>query len=316
MGSNQSQLDQIYGKVFAAREAFRPRNDYSDCRDFCDLHIHTTASDGQLTPHEVVSHSLALGLRAISVCDHDTLSGYLELAIAYSAGGLGIVNANDVEVIPGIEISSHWGRWELHILGYFIDPENRQFTELLATLRQSRLQRVEVIAEKLASLGMPVEVSRILELSRGDSVGRPHIAEAMVEKGYTSSVKEAFGLYLGIGRPAYAGRLHLSPAQAIEAIQAAKGLAVWAHPGTTGGDWLLNELVECGLQGIEVYHPEHNCALRQKYLNMARKNRLIVTGGSDFHGASSSEGAMIGDSGIPYENVETMKRLAATAIGK
>lgn len=278
---------------------------------FCDLHIHTTASDGHLTSGNVVQHSLALGLRAISICDHDTMSGYLELAGMYTPGKLGIINVNGLEVVPGIEINSKWEQRELHILGYFVDPLSSGFSQLLSGLRDSRLQRVHAMVGKLASLGMPLEISRVLELSQGDSIGRPHIAEVMVEKGYVSSIKEAFSLYLGMGKPAYVDRRHLTPAQSIAAIRAAGGIAVWAHPGVTGADWLLNELIESGLQGIEVYHPEHDDEEQQKYLDMARENSLAVTGGSDFHSITSSEGATIGDFGITYENFEIMKRLAA-----
>lgn len=278
--------------------------------NFCDLHIHTTSSDGHLTPSEVVQHCLALGLKAIALCDHDTMSGYLEVAGRFAPGELGVIDVTGLEVIPGIEINSRWEQRELHILGYFVDPLSEGLSQLLSHLRDSRVRRIYAMAEKLASLGMPLDMSRVLELSRGDSIGRPHVAQAMVEKGYVSSVKQAFDLYLGIGKPAYVERLHLTPAQSIRAIRDAGGVAVWAHPGVTGADWLLNELIEHGLQGLEVYHPEHDPEEQQKYLEMARQNGLVVTGGSDFHGASASEGADIGTFGIRYEELENLKRLA------
>lgn len=305
----QSQLNQEYrGTSVPAEGSFSRQGNYCD---FCDLHVHTTASDGHLTPKEVVQHSLELGLRAISICDHDTMAGYLELTEEFSQDKLGVVNVNGLELIPGIEINSRWEQSELHILGYFIDPGDGSFLDLLSQLRRSRVERVQVTVEKLASLGKPVELSRVLELSQGDSVGRPHIAQAMVEKGYVSTVREAFELYLGIGKPAYVDRRHLSPAQSIRAIREAKGIAVWAHPGITNADWLLTELMEYGLQGIEVFHPEHDIGSQQKYLHMARENRLVVTGGSDFHSATSSEGAMIGSYGISYDGVQALKRMAS-----
>jgi len=305
----RSQRNQEYREVSPAEDnIFSRKVNYCS---FCDLHIHSTASDGHLTPSEVVQHSLELGLRAISICDHDTMAGYLQLGETYSQGELGIVNVDGLEVIPGIEINSQWEQRELHILGYLLDPGDGRFLDLLSELRNSRVKRVQAMVDRLASLGKPIELFRVMELSQGDSVGRPHIAEAMVEKGYVSSVKEAFSLYLGIGKPAYVSRRHLTPAQAIRAIREAKGVAVWAHPGITSADRLLTELVEHGLQGIEVYHPEHDGEFQRKYLKMARENGLVITGGSDFHSESSSEGAMIGSFGINYESVEILKQVAS-----
>ncbi|NLC14902.1 MAG: PHP domain-containing protein [Firmicutes bacterium] len=310
MSSNQDQ-SQLRNKLHVTSPAEGTFSRGGLLLDFCDLHVHTTASDGHLAPGEVVQQSVELGLKAVSICDHDTMSGYLQLARMYPPGELGIVRLKGLEVIPGIEINSKWEQRELHILGYFVDPLNETFSRLLASLAESRLQRVHAVVERLASLGMPVQVSRVLELSQGDSVGRPHVAQAMMEKGYVSSTKQAFKLYLGIGKPAYVDRHHLSPAQSIKAIRAAGGIAVWAHPGITDADWLVHELMEHGLQGIEVYHSEHDEQEQQKYLNMARENGLVVTGGSDFHGPSSSEGAPMGSFGISYQTLETLKRLVA-----
>ncbi len=282
----------------------------------CDLHIHTTASDGRLTPQEVVCHSISLGLSAISICDHDTLSGYLALAKNRFKDELGIIRFQGLEVIPGIEMSSMWDGKELHVLGYFPDPQNTRLADLLAMLRVSRLERIQGICDRLAALNMPVQPRRVFELSRGDSIGRPHIAEVMVEKNYVSSVKEAFDLFLGVGKPAYVGRFYLTPAQCIKAIRAAKGIAVWAHPGMTGSDSLASQLVKWGLQGIEVYHPRHDLEQQRKFRDIAFTENLIVTGGSDFHGMALSEGAMIGDFGVSYESLEALKNLAKTRINK
>lgn len=280
--------------------------------NLCDLHIHTTASDGQHTPEQVVSYSHRLGLKAISICDHDTLFGFKQLAKVFSTNQDDYIESGIIEVIPGIEINSRWDGREVHILGYFVDPDDNQLSKVLSQLRKSRVIRIETIVEKLNHLGLPVELQRVLELSKGESVGRPHVAEAMIEKGYISSIEEGFDLYLGIGRPAYVERFHLNPVESIKVIRQAKGIAVWAHPGTANADYLLHELVENGLQGIEVCHPEHDHSLQQRYWYMARENKLLITGGSDFHSTSSTEGAMIGSHGVSYESVEIMKQLVGT----
>lgn len=280
--------------------------------NLCDLHIHTTASDGQYTPQQVVSYSHKLGLRTVSICDHDTVSGYEQLARVYPTNQSDDIKHGSIEVIPGIEINSQWGGREIHILGYFIDPDNHQLSKVLSQLRESRHLRIKAMVEKLNHLGIQIELCRVLELSKGESVGRPHVAEAMIEKGYISSIEEGFDLYLGIGRPAYVERFHLNPVESIKVIRQAKGIAVWAHPGTANADYLLHELVENGLQGIEVCHPEHDHSLQQRYWYMARENKLLITGGSDFHSTSSTEGAMIGSHGVSYESVEIMKQLVGT----
>lgn len=280
--------------------------------DFCDLHVHSTASDGQCTPQQVLSLAQKAGLKAISLCDHDTLSGYMELTRQYKAMTDGTVMAFGIEVIPGIEINSEWQGRELHILGYFINPDNREFLRLLAQLRESRLRRLNQILERLANLDISIDISRVLEIAQGESVGRPHVAQALVEEGYANNIREAFELYLGIGKPGYAARSHLNPVESIKAVRRAGGVAVWAHPGTARADNLLGELIEAGLQGLEVCHPEHEHHIQQKYKGIAADNRLIATGGSDFHSLTASEGSMIGSYGVPYDSVRLMKVLSGS----
>jgi len=278
--------------------------------DYCDLHIHTTASDGECTPHQVVSQAREIGLKAISLCDHDTISGFQELSRLYFCCNDGTLAASGVEVIPGIEINSEWRGRELHILGYFINPDDEGFSRILETLRDSRIQRLYVILKKLRKLDVFIDISRVLEMAQGESVGRPHVAKAMVEKGYVGDIKEAFQRYLGIGKPGYAERFHLSPIESIRAIRRAKGVAIWAHPGTAKADDLLGELIQNGLQGLEVYHPEHDRELQQQYKRIAVENRLLITGGSDFHSFSDPVGAQIGSHWISYDSVLHMKQLA------
>ncbi len=280
--------------------------------DFCDLHIHSTASDGQCTPHQVLSLAQKAGLRAISLCDHDTLSGYIELSRLYQTNTDGTVMALGIEVIPGIEINSEWQGRELHILGYFINPADKQFLNLLAQLRESRFQRLKQMLANLAKLDISIDISRVLEIAQGESVGRPHIAQALVEKGYANSIKEAFELYLGIGKPGYAARFHLNPVESVKAVRRAGGAAVWAHPGMAKADNLLGELIEAGLQGLEVYHPEHDYDIQEKYKTMATDNRLITTGGSDFHSLTASGGSTIGSYGVPYDSVRLLKYFSSS----
>jgi hypothetical protein len=217
---------------------------------------------------------------------------------------------NDVEVVPGVEINSQWNGRELHVLGYYTPAGAGPFRRFLDDMQAAREERARLTAAKLERLGMPVELSRVLELSAGDSVGRPHVAQAMVERGYVRSVKEAFERYLGIGRPAYVERLHLEPKAAVRAIAAAGGVPVWAHPGTSHALHLVKGLVEEGLLGIEAFHPEHDHRMSEKCLLLAEEYGLVVTGGSDFHGLSAGEGGDLGSTVVPYAVVSRLKQLA------
>ncbi len=278
--------------------------------DYCDLHIHTTASDGQLSPDEVLSFAQSKNLKAISICDHDTISGYEQLCKLYPSLTDGTLLVSEMEVIPGIEISCSWDNREIHILGYFCDPGCQEFSEIQTRLKESRLKRVNLILDKLKSMGIHIDLSQVLEKSSGDSVGRPHIAQAMYENGYVKSVGEAFELYIGYGRPAYVERFRLTPFESIGSIRHAKGVPVWAHPQLANADHLLPELIENGLQGLEVYHPQHDRHAVGKYKSLASEHGLVITGGSDFHSHSIPYGATIGSYGVCYKTVEVMRSLA------
>jgi predicted metal-dependent phosphoesterase TrpH len=270
----------------------------------CDLHVHTTASDGLLTPLDIVRYAAHKRLRAIGIADHDTVAGLKSLA---SMSG---EVESTVEIVPAVELNSEWKGRELHILGYYVPLSSDPFSDLLSGLQASRRSRIVETVRRLDSLGMPVEESRVFELALGESVGRPHIAEAMLERGYVTSIKDAFDRFLGIGRPAYVERFHLYPTECVRAVRDSGGVAVWAHPGTSRAMGLLESLVKSGLQGIEAYHPEHDERTRRKCLSLAEKYHLIATGGSDFHGAASGEGGDLGSVVVPYEVVQRLKEAA------
>jgi predicted metal-dependent phosphoesterase TrpH len=269
-----------------------------------DLHIHSTASDGKLSPVEVVGVAAEKGLSYIALADHDTVDG---IAAARKAAQ----SYPNLTVIPGIEISTDIPQGEVHILGYFIDYTDAELLSRLEEFKHSRLRRAEQMVAKLANLGKPVEWQRVLELTGSSTIGRPHIAQAMMEKGHVPSFKEAFEEYLGHGKPAYVEREKMLPAEAVEIIVKAKGLAVLAHPLTTEDpEGLLAELKPAGLVGMEAYYNGYSDEEVESLLALAQKYDLIATGGSDFHGIEPEEETAIGGANVPLEVVERLIALA------
>lgn len=246
-----------------------------------DLHTHTIASDGTERPAANVQMAFDAGLGAIAITDHDTVSGVAE---ALSAGReLGI------EVVPGVEISTVANGQDIHVLGYYIDINNEQFLHRLASLRDTRDTRNNMIIDRLQQLGLDITMAEVLReveniKSKGDTVGRPHIAAVLLNKGYVSSISEAFDRYLGTGAAAYANPPRIEPATAIGWIQEAGGKAVLAHPGIYHDDALVEAIIHQGLDGIEVYHSDHTSEEEAKYLSLAQRSGLLITAGSDFHG--------------------------------
>ncbi|SFL47989.1 hypothetical protein SAMN03159341_106268 [Paenibacillus sp. 1_12] len=248
---------------------------------YADLHSHTLASDGMQSPAENVRLAVAAGLGAIAITDHDTVAGLQEALAAGEQYG--------IQVVPGVEISTVAAGEDIHVLGYWIDYENELFLERLANLRHVRDRRNEMILEKLNELGVPLtmeEVRASLQVSKkvDETLGRPHIADALLRKGHVTSIAEAFDRYLGKDGAAYFNPPRIEPATAIQWIQDAEGVPVLAHPGLYGQDQLIGELVESGLAGLEVYHADHTTQQEQHYLSIANQYGLIVTAGSDFHG--------------------------------
>jgi len=262
-----------------------------------DLHIHSTFSDGQLTPGEIVECSKRDGVSTIAICDHDSISG-IDEAVAASKG--------DIEIIPATELSANIGKVDIHLLGYYIDYKNSELAAFLAQFQRYRLLRIKRIVEKLYQDGVRLNFERITEIAGQGSIGRPHIAQSLLAEGYVHSIGEAFGKYLGYHCPYYEPKKSISPKEAIKKIKDYGGIPVFAHPGTIKDDGLVYQLIEDGIAGIEVWHPEHSNAYQQQLLAIAIKNSLLVTGGSDYHGNKSH--CRIGKPSCPAEDLLSLKR--------
>ncbi len=275
-----------------------------EARSRADLHIHTHASDGRYSPAEVVRMAAELGLGAIAIADHDTVDGIEEaLTEADAVGG--------IRIVPAVEINTDHGESEVHILGYFVDFRDEGFRSFLAGQRDSRSTRAAAIVKRLRDLGMPIDFERVKDIARG-AIGRPHIALALTEKGFASSVDDAMDRLLSRGRPAYVPRNKLTPVAAVRAVVEAAGVPVFAHPGTAGCDGLIEDLVKAGLGGLEAYHPQHDAAAQRRYAAMARARGLVATGGSDFHGPQWAGNVGIGGVWVPVHTVSLLlERLTA-----
>ena len=244
-----------------------------------DLHLHTTASDGRLSPADLVARASQARLTTISVTDHDTVAAFAEVSAA--------ARRASIRVVPGIEITSIDDGRDVHLLGYFFDPVSAALGTFLEGQRALRVARVREIGIRLSELGMPVDVEAVLQAAAhrpGASVGRPQLARALVAAGYVVSVQEAFELWLATGQPAYVPRTGPSPATAIEVIHGAGGVASFAHPGVTRRDSLISALVDRGLDAIEVYHSDHAPEDERTYQSLATRLGVLISGGSDFHG--------------------------------
>ena len=244
-----------------------------------DLHVHTTASDGRFSPEKIIEQAMEAGLSYIAITDHDTVDGLIQLNKLQQSLPENLV------VIPGIEFSTDIGKYEVHILGYYIDIFNTKLRSQLDILIAHRHNRARETIDKLGQLGYFITYQRVMELAgKATSIGRPHIGEALVEKGYFSSISDVFMTLLAKSAPAYVPHYKLSPTQIITLIQEAGGVPVLAHPGLIGNDTIILEIINVGILGIEVYHPKHDNVQIQKYLTIANNHQLAITGGSDFHG--------------------------------
>ena len=269
-----------------------------------DLHIHSTVSDGRFSPEEIIRKAAELGLTVIALADHDSVGGIMPALKAAKAFPW-------LKVIPCVEISTDISNGEVHVLGYFIDYTNRELRAVLERFRSSRRRRAQGMITKLADLGINVEWRRVQEIASGDSIGRPHIAQAMMEKGYINSLREAFTKYIGQGGPAHVEREKLTPVEAVELIVRANGLPVLAHPFTTNNpEAMVIELKEAGLIGIEAYSHGYTADESNKLISLADKYNLLVSGGSDYHGLEADNEAMFGSLDVPMESAERLMALA------
>lgn len=272
-----------------------------------DLHTHSTASDGSLTPTELVNYANAKGIKVLALTDHDTIAGITEAIEASQKVG--------IDFIPGVEISALWLIGTMHILGYYIDPDNELLRGTLEHLQRLRDERNHKIIEKLKEHGVDITYEEVEKVA-GGQIGRLHMARILIEKGYASDVQSAFKKFLTNGAPTYIPKVRLEPPKAIKLIKSSGGIPVLAHPWTLGLDDfrdlenLFIELSESGIEGIEAYYPDHSKELTEFCIEMARKLGLLITGGSDFHGANKKHidlGVGRGDLVIPDELAAKLK---------
>jgi predicted metal-dependent phosphoesterase TrpH len=269
-----------------------------------DLHVHSNVSDGKYTPEEIVAKAARAGLEYLALTDHDTVDG---LAPATKAAGA----FPGLTFIPGVEISTDVPDGEVHILGYFIDYTSKDLTSNLKRFRDSRLGRARGMVDKLHRLGIDIDWRRVQEIAGDGTVGRPHVAQAMLEKGYIETFAEAFDKYIGRDGPAYVEREKMTPAEAVALILRSGGLPVMAHPFTVPDpERVLAELKEAGLIGIEVYYKDNTEEQTDALLGLAQKYGLIATGGTDYHGIDESREVSLGGVEVPIEVAERLITMA------
>tara|TARA_Y100000814_G_scaffold251407_1_gene198344 strand:- start:263 stop:1093 length:831 start_codon:yes stop_codon:yes gene_type:complete len=267
-----------------------------------DLHLHTTYSDGTLTPNELVQLALKNNLEIISITDHDCTDGIDEAMLAS-------FNRN-LTVIPGIELNTDTEDGEIHVLGYFIDYQNKDLQKLLIECRNSRVERARIMVERLNSLGINIQWTRVEELAGYGAIGRPHIANAMLEIKSIKTFQEAFEKYIGRNGVAYIERFRLNVFEAVKTIQQYGGIPVLAHPGYIKNlDNLLPILIESGLKGLEVFYANYDTNTINKLKNIASKYGLIPCGGSDYHGIKTKTEKLPGTFGPPIESVNKLIEL-------
>lgn len=268
-------------------------------KKFCDLHIHSTFSDGLLSPEQIVTIAKEKQLDAIAIVDHDAVGG-VEPAIATG-------KKLDVEVLPAVEMSCMVSEADIHIIGYYIDYRNKKLNAILNDIQGKRIERAQKIVEKLTEQGADVEIERVLELAGNGAVGRPHIAQALLEEGHISTYDEAFWKYIGYHCPAYVPKERMSPAEAIKLINDFNGIPVLAHPMSYNNRSLVNYLVDEGIRGLEIYRCEHSDGDMRFLNNLVSAHHLLATGGTDCHGGRKGK-ILIGELKVPYRAVKNLKR--------
>ncbi|NTW54677.1 MAG: PHP domain-containing protein [Chlorobaculum sp.] len=266
--------------------------------DKADLHIHTKCSDGLFTPEEIVRKAVNAKLKAISITDHDTVKGIDQAKPLALESGL--------ELIPGVEMSSAYKGYDIHILAYFFDYQHSELKHYLDHCRSLRTERAERMVQKLAKMGVKIEIEQIIMKAQNGSVGRPHIAAVLQDGGFVKSFSEAFSKYLGSHSPAYVKSIETHPEEVIRLVNEAGGLSFLAHPAQNVPDEILRQLISFGLDGLEIIHPSHDTYRQNYYREIANEYFLLFSGGSDYHGLKDHEDHF-GQIWIPYEWVTKMK---------
>ena len=276
---------------------------------FIDLHSHSTASDGSFSPAELITKAEEIGLSALALTDHDTISGIPEFISAASATG-------KVEAIPGVEVSVQFMGKEIHIVGIFVDYTTESFLKMLDEIRTHRNQRNTLIIEKLQGMGFEITLQELLDVAGGESIGRPLLAKILIQKGYFTEIQEVFDKCLKRGAPAYCARVLPSPERAIKEIHNAGGVAIWAHPLYRSANdraylrKVLRELTKLGIDAIEAYYTAFNEAQTRAVIDVAKEFNLPLSGGSDFHGTNQKGielGKGYGELTVPYELLDILK---------
>jgi len=272
-----------------------------------DLHSHTTASDGQHTPSDLVRLAATAGVSHLAITDHDTVSGLAE--------GLTAAKAWRLTLIPGIELSAFVGDREIHILGHFIRVDSPQLSQLSIAFRAERHRRMEGMIQKLNALGVPMTMDQVLSVAGDAHLGRPHLARALVERGICTSTKNAFDRFLGNGRPGFVDRQRISGERAIAMVREAGGAATVAHPAVSQVEAEeLRSLRDAGLAGLEVFHTDHKPAMQAKFLAIAKDLDLVPTSGSDFHGEKVAPGRKLGTANMDLRLLSELERRAAQGL--
>ncbi|QZY56813.1 PHP domain-containing protein [Crassaminicella profunda] len=265
-----------------------------------DMHVHTSASDGILSPTEIVDWAKKRGLKGVAITDHDTIDGIKE-AIRASE------QYDNFLVIPGIEFSTLYHGVEIHILGYFVDYENLELIDITNAIKNYRFKRAELIIDKLQKLNYDIHFSEVKGVVKEGAIGRPHIARILVQKGYMSSMQEAFEKLLKKGKAAYVERFKLTVDEAIHIIEKSKGIPVLAHPGLIDDGVDVEGIIRKGIKGIEVYHSKHSVFHNRLYFKLSKKYNLFITGGSDYHDEMIAGIPTIGKVFVTYDSIKEMK---------
>lgn len=268
-----------------------------------DLHVHTVFSDGKLTPLEVIKEACRRDIAAVGITDHDTMRGVPQ---ALRAG-----QKYDVEVVPGVEMSTDFGGQEVHIIGYYCRTDNPLLKKTLTFVREDRYNRIVKMIDRLKKMGIEIPLEDVLKLATGgESLGRPHLAEALTQKGYCKTPREAFELFLDNGKPAFVKRLKIASPVAIRIIRKSGGIPILAHPGLYKDDSIISRLIKHGIMGIEAYHPDHRTEAARRYYTLGKQLNLLITGGTDFHCQNKVSAPALGSVFVEYCDLDMLKKAA------